>query len=948
MRSRFARVAAICIAAALLVTLFPLAAERLVPPIGFARTFYPQIGFRGAPIEATASEINLRFLDERTDLPRQNFSTRWRGFIFLDAPQTMEFFAGGNDEVQLRVDGQVLITRNLRDGMRTIGRKVPLGAGAHELIIEFQQFGGSMALNIQRAMEGQPPAPFPAVELFSAPVQARHVRLLDASRLMRRATPWVWGAVALLLTGGIAAANAWRWRKSGAPANVRDYVGRLSLIAAPAALAPAVVFLIGPHTIFTSNPGEFAVPFGQIAAPWLVRAAGLNWLVLLATGCLVALISQAATRMLAAVLFVFGLLLWGQGNLWNADYGVLAGRDVDLAEHASRAPYETAILAGGLVLAAIFFRPISRIAPFAALVFLGLQAAGAVATGAGPAAERARWIDPPADIYGFSRTRNIIHIVLDEFQSDVFGEILQTDRADLDRQFSGFTYFSEHAGAFPTTSMSMPAMLTGLEYRNDRLAPEFIRDAFKRSSIFDKVSRAGFDVDVMSIVPIASLEDWIGTDAAPNWKGSRFRIRKPFISQEDYREVSARQLAELSLFRHVPHSAKVESVERPDAFYKPIWMDRGDSPAQIRQHEASNSVAFLEHFIELMGVTKDQPVYKLLHVGVPHRPVIVDRECRFIGPTAMSRDAYREQSRCAVRLVAAFLDRTRALGIYDSSLIIVSSDHGTDLEPLGFNGKSDSLSLVPGPSTWRLPVTAGSAKAIMFIKPPDSTGPIAISEAPTTHIDLQATVLDIMKLPGGSADASMFNRDPKQPRTRIYGMYDPRQRFPKAYLDRLDLLAIDGRVADAAAWHLQQSIWPPTARFENRDVDIGPREAHRYLGPGWSFEQRERASEGDEVTFARALTPKAVLYASLPAGAVDIVLRASASPASPPVSVNVQVDGKATSQLKIDGESYRDLLVNVPADSTRPHVSEITLHVQSVTTDVPAFKLDRMIIRPSR
>ena len=98
------------------------------------------------------------------------------------------------------------------------------------------------------------------------------------------------------------------------------------------------MFLIGPHTIFTSNPGEFAVPFGQIAAPWLVRAAGLNWLVLLATGCLVALISQAATRMLAAVLFVFGLLLWGQGNLWNADYGVLAGRDVDLAEHASASP----------------------------------------------------------------------------------------------------------------------------------------------------------------------------------------------------------------------------------------------------------------------------------------------------------------------------------------------------------------------------------------------------------------------------------------------------------------------------------------------------------------------------------------------------------------------------------------------------------------------------------
>ena len=944
MRSPFARVAAICIAAASLVTLFPLAVERMAPPNGVARAFYPQIGFRGAPIEATATEINLSFLDERPDLPRQQFSARWRGFFFLETPQTVELFAGGNDEVQLRVDGQLLISRSLREGMRTIGRKVPLDAGAHELIVDFQQFGGSMALNIQRAMEGQPPAPFAAAELFSTPVASRHVRLHNASRVMRRATPWVWGAVLLLLTGGVAAANAERWRRSGAPASVRDYGGRVSLIAATAAIAPVVVFLIGPHTIFTSNPGEFAVPFRHIAMPWLVRAAAINWLGLVAIGCVVALLSQAATQLYAAVLFVFGVVLWGQGQLWNADYGVLAGRDVDLAAHASRAPYETAVFAAGLLLAMIFFRPISRIALFAALVFLGLQAGGAVATGAGPAAERARWIDPPADIYAFSRTRNIIHIVLDEFQSDVFAEILHADRAALDRQFSGFTYFSEHAGAFPTTSMSLPAMLTGAEYRNDRLAPEFIRDAFKRSSIFDKVSRAGFDVDVMSIVPIASLEDWIGTDAAPNWKGSRFRIRKPFISQEDYREVSARQLAELSLFRHVPHSAKLVSVDRPEVFYRPIWMDRGDSPAQIRLHEASNSVAFVEHFIGEMGVTRDQPVYKLIHVGVPHRPVVVNRECQFIGLTDMSRDSYREQSRCAVKLVGALLDRARDLGIYDSSLIIVSSDHGTDLEPLGFNGRSDSLALVPGPSTTRLPATAGSANAIMLIKPPDASGAIAISEALTTHIDLQPTVLDIMKLPGGAADASMFNRDPRQPRTRVYGMYDPRQRFPKAYLDRLDLLAVDGRVRDAASWHVQRSIWPPAVKFELGNIDVGPRDAHRYLGPGWSFEQRERTPGGDEVTFARALTPKVVLYASLPAGAADLVLRASASPASPPVVVDVGVDGTTVAQLKIDSEMYRDLLVSVPGDTARPHVSEITLHVRS-TDALPVFKLDRVSLK---
>src|SRR4029453_19313629 len=117
--------------------------------------------------------------------------------------------------------------------------------------------------------------------------------------------------------------------------------------------------------------------------------------------------------------------------------------------------------------------------------------------------------------------------------------------------------------------------------------------------------------------------------------------------------------------------AKAFSVDRPNSFYWPIAMDRTESPAQVRRHEASNSAAFLEQFIGAMSVGRDRPVYKLLHVGVPHRPIVVDRDCRFRGGTAMSREAYMEQSRCAVKLVAGLLDRARTLGIYDSSLIIV-------------------------------------------------------------------------------------------------------------------------------------------------------------------------------------------------------------------------------------------------------------------------------------
>ena len=121
----------------------------------------------------------------------------------------------------------------------------------------------------------------------------------------------------------------------------------------------------------------------------------------------------------------------------------------------------------------------------------------------------------------------------------------------------------------------------------------------------------------------------------------------------------------------------------------------------------------------LARVAHDRPNYKYLHIGVPHWPVSLDANCNYTGARPLRRANYTDQARCGIRRVGEFLDKLRQLGLYDSSLIIVSSDHGTDLPPAGFAGRSESLSLVPGPSTVRLPAIASTAKAVMMIKPPN-------------------------------------------------------------------------------------------------------------------------------------------------------------------------------------------------------------------------------------
>ena len=314
MTSTLTRATVFYAAATVILSVLPPIIEWFSPRPGLIRSLYAQNDFSGGFVDARTTEISLRFLDESPALPRQHFSARWRGYFYLSEPQSVEFFAGGDDEVQLRVNGELLLNRNLRDGMGTRSRTVTLEAGAHAIAVDYRQFGGNLRLNIQRTLAGQLPQPFLPTELFSERVGARQVLVLDMARTMRRTARGAQVGLALLLVIAFGAHHFKWWLTVGAPRSMLEYGGRLWIVAAPALLAPALVFLIGPHTIFSSNTGEFALPFAELAAPWLLRTTVINWAILFAAGCAVAALSARATQIYAAMLFALGLAVWAQGH----------------------------------------------------------------------------------------------------------------------------------------------------------------------------------------------------------------------------------------------------------------------------------------------------------------------------------------------------------------------------------------------------------------------------------------------------------------------------------------------------------------------------------------------------------------------------------------------------------------------------------------------------------
>lgn len=741
-RSPLARGALLGLALALALTAVTAALHWFVAlPAGLVRTVYPNTDFSGEPLlQGLTTEVSLAFLDEGPELPRRSFSVSWQGFWFLPEERTFDLYAGADDRVDVFVDSRRVLSRNLRVGMQTRRQRMTLSAGPHEIAIRYVQHGGGTGLNVKWALPGLEPAALPPRHLF--PEQPDNLNVLIAAGTLRltRVVVFVW--VAALLAWGIRSAPPAfrRWRSTTAPRTRQAFARRLAIVTAPALLAPTVLFLLGPNTIYQANRAEFSVPIIDLVWPWLLLTVAGAWGILLAVGCVVCLASERATRVYSALLLAFGLLVWAQGNLLVADYGPLYGEQLYLEAHDRRTPYELSLWIGLPLLAVAFARPVSLVAPFASTIFVVVQlGALGLAMLSSPAETRRaqdEWSRPPEQIYRLSRTQNILHIVLDGFLSEVFGEALDADREVFDRDFPGFVYFADHLGAFPTTRASMPAMLTGIPYRNDVPFDRFLSRTADQRSIASVLAAHGYFVRSIS---------FHGGDhprALPSGRpgDARYTIPTPYGTYEDYVRFTALQIFDVSLFRHAPQALKTY-VYNDQRWLVQHYVEGGLDGQRPRTFRPSNHAGFMEEFAGRLRVAEEAPVYTFVHIALPHPPVVLEGDCSFVGPKRLTRARYAAQARCATQVVGHLLDRLRALHLYDRTAIILTSDHGWAVER-----RDHPLRHTLSPVGY-MDRVALSAMPLLAVKPSGARGPLRRSMAPTAITDVPATIAHLAALP---------------------------------------------------------------------------------------------------------------------------------------------------------------------------------------------------------
>ncbi len=564
-------------------------------------------------------------------------------------------------------------------------------------------------------------------------------------------------------------------------------MSRLRGIAISAGIAAIPVLSLGCFTtlaIYAGNPTEFSMSFPrllQYCAPWFLA-------VIAGAGALGALVPATKLPRYHALLAAIGILVWLQGNILVWNYGVLDGREIDWLDGAWRGALDIVIWIVVLAAAGFAYRRLGRLLVTAAVVTLVIQVINAAVIVSGPTELNASRVNTQlaregrAAMARFSTQQNVLHIVMDGFQADIF-EAIVTDPANgiVADDLRGFTLFRNNIGLYPYTQLTIPAMLSGAEYRNHVEVDDFVAGVMTGETILSAAFDQGYEIDLAAQVSLLN-----SYTQAPHTHAYA-TVANAHVTDADYIRHDAARLVDLALFRAVPHFAKA-LVHRDE-----LWIFQAMAqPEAYLQMKYFSDLRFLEQLAATMTVDREAPVYKLLHVMLSHKPTVGSADCKYDGRQPTTRRTVTNQARCGLWRVVDVLQRMQDLGIYDNSLIILMGDHGAWV-PLQDTAVFDGSDADPLIAAMALPVLA--------VKPPAADNDLAVSEAPTTITDLPATIARLAGLDAEFPGTQVFEVDPAAPRKRRHLVYgygiNPAS---EGYLFPMQVYEVSGSPYDGAAW----------------------------------------------------------------------------------------------------------------------------------------------------
>ena len=472
------------------------------------------------------------------------------------------------------------------------------------------------------------------------------------------------------------------------------------------ALLPVLffAFTIGifiPSEIYFGNEQEFYIKYTGILPLILAVTAAL----FAAAAGITLLLRKRKKLLLIWLDLLFGgtLAVYLQQNLLNGELPQLDGTDTALSGSSALALFGLGVwlacLAGPHLLRKFRPRAQALLRRYGSAL-LTLTQAGALAVmilqSGGPAVSR--FSLTKKDEFTVSPEGNIIVFVVDTLDAQ-WAEDLWLDSAGRREALKDFTYFSNVVGGGAPTIIGMPTLFTGEIYHPDVTVTRYMQAAYQKSTLFSDLRANGYRIRLYTNSRYLTGAD--GNDIANSAFSYQYRVRYPkkFI----------RDLYTMTAYKGLPYQLK-----------EPFTVYSGELTGNYRARDGAedrfevDDAEFCREF-RAQGLTAEgeEKAFVVYHFFGAHGPFSMDENGEKVPKEKTSRS---QQVRGVFRIISEYMDALKTLSVYDSSMIVITADHG-------------GVSLYQNPA--------------VFVKPAGvQQKEMTVSDAPLTFRNLRASFME--------------------------------------------------------------------------------------------------------------------------------------------------------------------------------------------------------------
>ena len=432
-------------------------------------------------------------------------------------------------------------------------------------------------------------------------------------------------------------------------------------------LLPPTIFLIFtfaiymPSSLFISNIDDFALDYIKIVP--LIALVSVAVLVIV---YIIGLIIPIKRLFYSYVLLVFSLALgfYIQGNFLNPAFNSLNGKEIAWSEYKINGIIS--IIAWILVFVvpqvvyAIKENIMSLIVKWGSLFVTAMQLVSLVVL----LLTTHKVVSDDFAVtkngeFELSSKNNTIMFVVDTLDASWFEDMLLPNE-EYKKSLKDFTYFDDAVAGGAPTVLGIPTLLTGkIDMDASRDTSEYYKDAYESSSLFADMQKSNCNVKLFT--------EFYYLDYCDKNSVDNLKMEQKYV-------ISSRRGFMECLYKFVSFYAM------PQFLKQNFWLYSGEFNQYITLEDNTSNLyklddaQFYQDFKE-KGITtqNDKDTFVMYHLNGAHSPYVMDENAQAVPSDSIGVDS---QIRGIFKIIKEYMDELKAKGIYDSSTIIITADHG--------------------------------------------------------------------------------------------------------------------------------------------------------------------------------------------------------------------------------------------------------------------------------